>query len=309
MKKLGKIFTVSPGFKPTYFMTLLCLFAGCIKDDCPISKTDFQTIQLIPIWGQNIKKPEGIRITYYSLENNKFIQENIANTGGTTNIRKGKYRMFMYNNDSEKIRFRNISSYDTHEAYTGKINRPSYDNPVPGEETFDQPDILWLGKIETFQITDETQKIFFNPVQVVKRYKGVIQVEGMENVQSIRGAMTGMMTAFRLNGREEEEKAGTVFFDASPSQNGTTFSFLSFGVFKGDEEGKSLKHYLTLEFLLPNGIVTRTFDVTHQMDSISQGGLLDIDETIVLPPDTTGNNNGFNGNVNDWDEIYYPIDL
>lgn len=308
MKKSGKSSLINYEIK-LLSLSLISLFVGCIKEDCPSSEETHQTVHILPIWDDNSKKPGGVRVTYYSLESKKYAQENLSSDGGVTDIRKGEYSLILYNNDSEKIRFRNTSSYDTHEAYTSKISRPSYNNPVPNEETFDQPDILWWDKIDTFSITDDPKVINFYPKQAVRKYEGEIQIEGMEYVQAIRGAMTGMITTFRLNGKQAEGKPGTVFFDAHCLNEEVIFSFLSFGVYEREESCNSLKHYLTLEFLLPNGIVSRRIDVTQQMDSICEGGFLDIDQPIVIPPDTTDSDNGFNGNVGEWDEIFYPIGI
>lgn len=308
MEKSGKTSLINYDIK-LLSLSLISLFVGCIKEDCSLSEETYQKVHILPVWDENSNKPGGIRITYYSLKSKKYAQENLSPDGGITDIRKGDYSLILCNNDSEKIRFRNTSSYDTHEAYTGKISRPSYDNPVPDEETFDQPDVLWWDKIDTFSITDDPKVINFYPKQIVCKYEGEIQVEGMENVQAIRGAMTGMITTFRLNGKQVGGKPGTVFFDAHSQKEEVAFSFLSFGVYEREEYGDSLKHYLTLEFLLPNGIVSRRIDVTQQMDSIRAGGAFDIDQPIMIPPDTTDNNNGFNGNVSDWDEIFYPIGI
>lgn len=289
-------------------LLILLLFWSCIKEKkCHLSEQKTETIYILPVWEEGTIIPEGLRVTFYSKESNKYIQDNLLPKGGNTTIRGGEYELIIYNNDSEKIRYRNISKYNIHEAYTDKIQRPSYVNPVPDEETFEQPDVLWLDQKDYVLIHETPQTITVYPKQMVKEYTGRIVVEGMEQVQAIRGAITGMMSKLNLSTQKATGKSGTIFFDVNAIDQGIEFTFRSFGVYTNDMLPR--KHYLTLEFLIRNGIARQNIDVTNLMESLINGGVLKIDKIIVIPPDPTDPDGGFDADVGKWDEVTVPIPI
>lgn len=286
---------------------ILLLLSSCIKDYCSLSEQKIRTIRILPSWAEGSKKPEGIRVVLYAHKNGKYVQDNFLPEGGTMNIREGNYATIMYNNDSETIFFRKNTEYKTFEAYTKHISRPSFVNPVPEEDTFDQPDFLWADNHDTIEVSDVSLVISFYPQQLVKEYIGFIYVEGMEQVQAVRGAITGMMGSCVLSTKRTKDKSATIFFDADKASNGIHFKFRSFGIFQEDDISR--KHYLTIEFLLPNSIARQNINITSQVDSLINGGILQFDKTIVLPPDTTGGDGGIDADVGKWDEIIYPIPI
>lgn len=288
-----------------FFILILC--TSCIKDECPLTKRKTKDIYIYPIWGNTSELPEGIRVSFYSKENKKYVQDNLETNGGNCNIREGLYSLILYNNDSEKIFFRNVPEYESHEAYTNKVYRPSFENPIPEEETYDQPDLLWVDTKDSFYIMDTTNQIEFQPLQMVKRYSCTMEAEGLEQVQSIRGAITGMMSSLVIKNKSTGNKSSTIFFDAEKSKNRLYFNFKSFGTYK--ENNTDRKHILILEFLLPNGIARQNINITQQMDSLLNGGFIPINKTIIIPPDTTKEDGGFDADVGKWDEIVYPIPI
>lgn len=289
-------------------LVIISLFTSCIDDDnenCSNGKKMIH-LQILPEWEGQMGLPEGIRVTFYSLKTHKYVQDNYLAKGGYSDIREGNYQLIMYNNDSEKIRFRNVDTYDAHEAFTNQISRPSYQSPVSGEETYAQPDMLWLDRINEFDISSRSAVIRFKPRQMVKLYSGRVEVEGLEHVQEVRGAVTGIIGSLNLSSGKSNEPA-TLFFDAGIRSDSVYFNFRSFGTFY--TKSTPIKHYLVLEFLLPKGIVQRNIEITHQMDSLLNGGYIKINTEISVPPDTTGTDGGFNANVGDWKEIIYPIPI
>lgn len=286
--------------------------AGCVKEEkCPENETELQEIHIMPQWRQGDQKPEGIRVYYYSLETGKYVQNNLSADGGEERLRRGEYSMLMHNNDSEKIFFNNKDDYDRHEAYTRKVSRPSYISPAPEEETYDQPDMLWLASFDYYNVLkDACNEIRFCPRKMVHTYYGSIEAEGLENVQSIRGALTGMVSSIVLKSGNPGSIPGTVFFDAGQSDGKIRFTVTCFGVFKGNGCAVQ-KHYLVLEFLMRKGIATKTLDVTSLMNAIDDEDTICIDKPIVIPSDGSGGDDdgGFNANVGDWVQIIYPIPI
>ena len=289
-------------------LLIAIMFPSCIRDDnedCARER-EMIDVEIRPNWDGLKNLPEGIRVTFYSLKTNKYVQDNYLTHGGKSEIREDNYQLIMYNNDSEKILFRNIGKYETHEAYTNQVYRPSFQNPVQDEQTYAQPDNLWMDKIDFFEISPKSSVIHFRPKQMVRSYNGQIEVEGLKNAQQVRGAITCMIGRLQLTS-EKGSEASTIFFDASSKSNTVLFSFRCFGIFSG--ESVSTKHYLALEFLLKNGIVQRNIDITNLIEKLPSGGDFAIDTEISLPPDTTSTNGGFDSKVNDWKEIIYPIEI
>lgn len=289
-------------------LLIVILFLSCIHDDTDdcIREKEMITVEILPDWEGQKGLPDGIRVSFYSLKTNKYVQDNYLTNGGNSEIREDDYQLILYNNDSEKIVFRNIGKYETHEAATNQVYRPSFQNPVQGEQTYAQPDNLWWDHIDSFEISSESTIIRFKPKQMVCSYTGRIEVEGLQYAHEVRGAVTGMIGRLQLASGKGSE-ASTIFFDATSKSNTVSFSFHSFGTFCG--ESVPTKHYLALEFLLKNGIVQRNVDITNLIKKLPHGGDFAIDAEISLPPDTTSTNGRFDSNVNDWKEIIYPIPI
>ena len=284
------------------------LFSSCIFEDlsdCPQPKK-MVNVQILPQWDAQDDLPDGVRVWFYSINTHKYVQDNFLPQGGETELRSGNYRLILYNNDSEKIMFRNIASYETAEAYTSTVLRPSYENPVSGEDTFVQPDKLWSDHIDGFEVSSKSSVIRFQPRQLVKVFTGKVEVEGLEKVLEVRGAVTGMLGSINLT-TEDADRPSTICFDASTEHDDVLFSFRSFGVFyKGHG---TTKHILSLEFLLPNGIIQRNVDISNQMENLLPGGFVEINNKLTIPPDTTGTGGGFNADVDDWKETIFHIDI
>lgn len=294
-----------------YLLILLSevlIFSSCIHEEPGICEDKQQMIQvqILPQWDSQVQLPKGMRVLFYSLDTHKYVQDNFSAQGGEAEIRTGNYQFIIYNNDSEKIRIRNTENYESAEAYTSKISRPSYNSPVNDEETYGQPDIFWLDRIESFKVSSKSSVVRFYPQQVVFFYNGRVEVDGMEDVQEVRGAITGILGSVKLY-TGKTNKPSTLFFDAFKEKQDIVFSFRSFGIY--NQGVTPVKQYLVLEFLLPNGIVQRNIDISEQMENLLQGGYVRVKDKITIPPDTTGTDNGFNANVEDWKEIIYPIEI
>ena len=311
MQKSFKIFTSPATFKLVLVIFVSLLFTGCIKEDYSCNEKGLRTVRIVVIWPDNDKIPEGIRVYFFSQNTKKYTQDNLNTEGGYTDIRDGQYSLLMYNNDSEKIQFRNISQYKSIEAYTSKIGAPSQTSPAPEEEIFDQPDALWVASIDTLIVSDDTKEIRLYPKPVIHRYYGKVDIEGIEHVKQVRGAVTGMKSSMKLVDRSTTAKPVTLYFNGKKDENVITFAWKTFGIIQEDNvQTEKLKHYLILEFLLSHKTIRYEFDITDKADVLPDEGTITINAPIVIPPDTTsGNDDGFQGNVGNWDEILYPIPL
>lgn len=287
---------------------IIFLLFACIREkETPFSDRILRTVNILPVWEGMAGMPEGLRVTFYLMGSNKYIQDNLPPEGGSTMMREGEYGFIMYSNGSEKIFFKNVSKYGEIEASTNKVHRPSYVSPVPEEESFDQPDMLWMDKYESVLICGEPPVLKVYPRQIVKEHCGEIAVKGMEQVQAIRGAITGMTSRFLLSTEKSHGEPGTIFFDVSATDKGVAFTFRTFGVYNKDNSAR--KHYLTLEFLLPNGIAKQNIDITDQLENLIDGECLKINNEIVIPPSPTDPDGGFDADVGKWDEVIVPIPI
>lgn len=290
------------------YLVTIVLLSSCIKEnlcECKPQKAMVH-LQILPEWNTGIQRPEGIRIWFYSLDTHKYVQDNFPPQGGEILMREGNYQLILHNNDSEKIIFRNTGSYEAAEAYTNKMSRPSYISPVDNEDTFGQPDKLWLDFIDSFEISPKSTLIRFQPRQLTKTFAGTVKVEGLKNVQAVRGAITGMQGSILLS-TGQANKSSTIFFDVTANKDDVKFEFRCFGPFHQKES--IAKHFLALEFLLPHGIIQKNIDITQQIENLLDGGVVEINKEITIPPDTTGTDGGFNANVEDWKELVYPINI
>lgn len=308
MKSLGYIVRPFVCTCEIQALLLLVFFSSCIKEECPETDKNMQTIHILPVWENKDSLPTGIRVYFFSKETNKSFQDNFPSSGGITTIRNGTYSLLMYNNDSEKILFRNTLLRDSFEAYTREQVRSSFINPVPEEKTYEEPDNLWISYLDSVEISSSTKEIRLYPVQTVHRYTGHIKTDQVDKIQAARGAISGITTSLLLRKQSTGKEPGTLLFDAVKTADGISFTFSSFGPYPRNGS-QPRKHYLSLEFLLANGIYRHNFEITNPLDSIPGGGVLPVNY-IVLPPDTTAGNGGsFDGNVDNWVNIFFPIPI
>lgn len=85
-------------------LLIVILFLSCIHDDTDdcIREKEMITVEILPDWEGQKGLPDGIRVSFYSLKTNKYVQDNYLTNGGNSEIREDDYQLILYNNDSEK---------------------------------------------------------------------------------------------------------------------------------------------------------------------------------------------------------------
>ena len=258
--------------------------------------------------------PEGLRVQMYGADGGGSIA-NLAPEGGLVWMSPGAYSLLLYNNDTEYIVFDQLASYATARATTRSRTRASYrgNSYVEGEEenTVNQPDMLYGSYVESYaaERRAETDRMAVTMRPLVFTY--LVRFEfshGLEYVALARGALAGMAGAVWLNSGSTSEDAATVLFDCTLAPFGAQAAVRSFGVpgfTGGGYATKAQRRYaLNLEVRLRNGkILSFDFDVTGQVASQPQGGVITVTGIEIPDEEGGGGGSGFNVNVDDWGEF------
>lgn len=258
--------------------------------------------------------PEGLRVQMYGADGGGSIA-NIAPEGGLVRMSPGVYSLLLYNNDTEYIVFDQLASFATARATTRSRSRASYrgNSYVEGEEenTVNQPDMLYGSYVESYtaERRAETDQMAVTMRPLVFTY--LVRFEfshGLEYVALARGALAGMAGAVWLNSGSTSEDAATVLFDCTLASFGAQAAVRSFGVpgfTGGGYATKAQRRYaLNLEVRLRNGkILSFDFDVTGQVASQPQGGVITVTGIEIPDEEGGGGGSGFDVNVDDWGEF------
>lgn len=258
--------------------------------------------------------PEGLRVQVYSGDGTNSIS-NLAPGGGIVPMSPGGYSLLLYNNDTEYIVFDQLASYASARATTRSCTRSSYKgNPYmegDGENTVNQPDMLYGSYVESYAAERKAQADLLPVTMRPLVFTYLVRCEfshGLEYVALARGALAGMAGAVWLNSGRTSENAATVLFDCTVETFGAQATVRSFGVpgfSDGHYTSKAQRRYaLNLEVRLRNGnILSFDFDVTAQVASQPQGGVITVTGIEIPDEEGGGGGSGFDVNVDDWGEF------
>ncbi|MGL5620131.1 MAG: DUF5119 domain-containing protein, partial [Tannerellaceae bacterium] len=84
-----------------FTLLLFLLFTGCKnKELCPQCEQEADVVIKFD-WSDIKKKPEGMTVLFYSMENElMYTLNNVPSSGETIHINAGTYRVACYNNDT-----------------------------------------------------------------------------------------------------------------------------------------------------------------------------------------------------------------
>lgn len=281
--------------------------------------------------------PQGMCVFFYPTSDEDRIPKRrfdfSGKNGGEIEIELGTYRVICYNNDTEAVQFRGISSFDTHEAYTreGNIFETIYGSganftpSAKGEETERVvicPDMTWGCSISYVTISEnginylsfpESEKealltkapiadeyvLTLYPHETLCTYTYEIRnVKNLKYTTQMCGSLSGMAPSMLLGNEELTSECVTIPFEASADRQSTiTGRFLTFG----HNENNTKTHYMLLYVWFTDGSkYYYTFDITSQIHSAPDKRRVHIiiDELNLPQPITNGN--GFKPSVDDW---------
>jgi len=262
--------------------------------------------------------PGGLRVMIYNADGSNNIV-NTAPEGGNVDMREGEHPLLFYNNDTEYIVFDDMQSYVLARATTRSRARSSYmGNPYQenrAERTVNQPDMLYGCYMESYTARRTEEPDVISVMMHPLTFTYLIRYEfshGLNYVAMARGALAGMAESVFLNSGRTSDGEATVLFDCTLHESWAQARVRTFGV-AGFENGRytraERRYALNLELRLTNGALkTLDFDVTDQLESQPQGGVIVVRGIEVSDDEGMKGGSGFDVDVGGWGD-YEDIEL
>lgn len=303
----------------------LLVLAGCsrrdILDDYPVTGINIR----LDWEGIADPLPEGVRVIFYpkNAEGRK-IDTYLPVKGGEVKVPPGHYSLVVYNYDTEVVQVREEGSYETILAYTGNctgLGASETEKMVWG------PDPLYVAALDDIEIgrEEELPALEVKPKAVVITYNFEIKAEGLKNVRSIIGSVSGMAECYQLGKKSGVCRFTPIYCETGIGDGVIKGTFTCFGTPTLTQARADISQFLDLIIVRVDGSkqeakveITEAVKVPEDGGGGDEGGgeepepsvpEIDIelpeDEKIVVddvevPPD--GGGGGFDGDVSDWDD-------
>lgn len=276
--------------------------------------------------------PELMRVLFYDAETEEFISDDyVLPEGGYVSAQPGRYKMLVYNFDTQSTLIRNDSWVPTIEAYTSEIptstrtslltklsnsTRPDFEAPKPSDIIVYEPDHLLVGREEVEIVrTTGTQTIYASASSIVETYYLAVRLHNGDHVASAQALLSGQAKSNKFGhpgGRSDEPV--TLYFTMTPGKNDRTgeevlhTTFNTFG--KIPSEISNL--WLTIIVTDKNGtVITWHKDITEEFVDNHERYIYLEEEPIPIPdpPDPPSVGGGFQPSVDDWEEVNQDIHI
>lgn len=302
-------------YKSLIIISLFFAPLGCMKTErCDPAQANgtLSQLEIIPVWGEADQIPQGLRVVFFNLDQGTSFTENLPGTGGIVDMSPGRYSLLVFNNDSERILFTNLYEYEVYSGYTNQTPITYIEDSILGGVAYSQPDILWTNALDTCEVMEGRQVLNVYPSQMVKSYQINVIVDGLKYVSAAKGIVTGLITMIKLKNGSEVDVPGNIITSVQKFEDGLSFNFKSFGVVVDSlgsaYSGGLLSHKLICSIVTPNNSYTFNFEITHELDSIRNGGSFTIRERMNVPEEELPSD-GFNTSVDEWGEVIISIPL
>lgn len=274
-------------------------------------------------------KPELMRVLFYDPDTYEFVSDDyVGPDGGYISAQPGRYKMVVYNFDTEATIIRGESSAPKLEAYTNEIpsatrtnlltklnaaSRVDYVAPSETEKIVYEPDHLFVARedVEIFHRTG-TQTIHAAAHSIVETYYLGVRLQGGKNMASAQALLSGQAAGnnFGFEGGMIEESV-ILYFDMMPGtdENGNEVLETTFNTF--GKLPKEISHlWLTVVVTNNQGDVEyRQWDITDEFKDNPEKWIFIEEDPIVLPdpPPSTGGGGGFQPSVDEWENVEQDV--
>ena len=322
MKMRGQLFLV--------LLSSLLMLAGCsrreVLDDYPVTGINIR----LDWKGVTDELPEGVRVIFYPKdEEGRKIDTYLPVKGGEVKVPPGHYSVVVYNYDTEVVQVKEEGSYETIMACTGNctgLGASETESMVWG------PDAFYVAALDDIKIgkEEELPTLEVKPKAVVTTYHFEIKAEGLKNVRSIIGSVSGMAECYHLGKGCSMCRFAPVYCETSVGNGVIKGTFTCFGTPTMAQARADISQFLDLIIVRVDGSKQEAkVEITEAVkppeneggggeDPQPQAPEIEIelpeDEKIVVddvevPPDEDGGG-GIGGEVGDWGdegEIVIPV--
>lgn len=259
----------------------LLISAGCsrrdISDDYPVTGINIQLN-----WDKTATPlPEGVRLIFYPKDDEgRKVDTYLPAKGGEVKVPPGHYSVVIYNYDTEVVQVKEEGNFETIIAYTGHctgLGASETEKMVWG------PDAFYVASLDEVKIgrEEELPTLEVTPKPVVITYRFEIKAEGLKNVSSIIGSVSGMAECYRLGKKSGVYRGAPIYCETRVGDGVIKGTFTSFGTPKLVEARTDISQFLDL-------IIVR-------VDGSKQTAQVEITEEVKLPDDEGGEGEGGEG--------------
>ena len=331
----------------------LSILTGCMRRDLEYGNGELDirlNIHLnIVVNGQpeQLPEPEMVRVMFFNPDTYELYTESyLPAGGGRVTLPPGRYKLLVYNFDTESTLLRGDRNYYSIEAYTNEVSSAlknsmlqAIENGISAtradgddEEAWNlalksisekpvvyEPDHLFVSRedIEVLNTT-ESQTIEAEAETIIETWKISVSIEHPEYIASARALLTGQIGSNFIGLPKEEGKTNTdvtLIFDmaAHTDESGMSVMEAKFHTFgKNPLTENNLWLSIIIRSVSGETIVWHD-NITDEYftDDAQNEQIIQIEERIVVPePDpSTGGGGGFQPGVDDWDQEIIPIDI
>ena len=209
---------------------LLCSCKAELRD-LYYEEDSWNTLQVLFDWQEAPEaNPQGMTVLFYDeLQSKEPERYDYSGTrGGTARLMFGTYRAIAYNYDTETILYRNMSSWQTLEAYTRYSSieegaQIATRDAMPrasgaeNEPVILEPDPLWAGAGEPVKVIDgEPATTTVVPSSRTKTVEiDIYHVPNLQYTSQLGGALSGLAPGVKVATREQVED-GSWWNQATP---------------------------------------------------------------------------------------------
>lgn len=236
--------------------------------------------------------PKQLRYCFYPQDGGSVIMMDNAVGDLTFTLPPANYKVLIFNCDAENIEFRNMTDYDTAEAFIPqtKANDGTESGSIP----------LYGIASENLEIkAGENTPVAFKPEPLVRQVAINIALKGMELVSECKGSISGMAAALSLSRQVIiPEVTIDVNFKATPSAEGVKANVMVLGKApqKDVEKPETPSHMVTIELTLTDGSTASTsIDVGNSIEE-TEGDNVDLQIEATVSPGPT-----FTLTINKWE--------
>lgn len=229
--------------------------------------------------------PKQLRYCFYPQDGGSVIMMENGTGNLSFTLPPARYKVLIFNCDADNIQFRNMTDYDTAEAF---IPQTKADD---GTESGSIP--LYGIASEDLEIkSGENTPVSFKPEPLVRQVSINITLKGVELVNECCGSISGMAAALSLSRQVIIPDVTTdVSFKTIPSAEGVKANVMVLGKApkKEDEKPETPSHTVTLDLTLTDGSTASTsIDVGNSIEN-TEGDKVDvtIEATVTPGPNFT----------------------
>ena len=289
------------------------------------------------------KRPNVLRIMLTDPASDKVVYERYLQSSGEDErgyyidgyiaASEGEYNLMIYNFDTERTKIRNEYSFFDIQAYTTPIAESYYQYFPMIQEEVDKkkvrycPDHLFLATSEPVKINKSISVDtlytaagdYLTAKSVAKSYYLQVRIKGFEYVNTAVSLLSGMAGTTTLSTREMDDlDAVNIFFDMDYAEVGrtkdqstkTAVLYATFNTF-GKLPNEQNVYTMNFEFTRTDGSSqVETIDITSMFDEplVRDEQWILIEKEIEITP-IAGGNGGLRPGVDEWDDIWFDIDL